>query len=156
MTMTTTAEEQRHDMDLAQLHDALLRLRNGDFSARLPADWKYRGGMVARVFNSLAEMLETLSQEFIRVADETGKQGYLGGQAEVFGISGRWREMYDSLNHMAEVLTMEVRRTSQTAKAWADGDASTRMDPGLIPGEFVEMQQRLNAAADRWTGAPSK
>jgi methyl-accepting chemotaxis protein len=152
--MSMTDEEQNHDVDLEQLHDALLRLRNGDFSARLPTTWEHRTGMVARVFNSLAEMLETLSREFIRVSDQTGKQSYLGAQAEVNDVSGRWGEMVASLNDMAFVLTLELRRTSATARAWAEGDMTQRLTPGRISGELAEMQQRLDAAALRWADAP--
>jgi methyl-accepting chemotaxis protein len=149
-----TDEKQNHDVDLEQLHDALLRLHNGDFSARLPTTWEHRAGMVARVFNSLAELLQTLSSELIRVTNETGKQGYLGAQAEVNDASGRWGEMIGSLNDMAAVLTEELRRTSSTALAWAEGDTGQRLTPGRISGEVAQMQQRLDAAAVRWAGAP--
>jgi methyl-accepting chemotaxis protein len=154
--MSMMEDEQNPDVDLEQLHDALLRLRTGDFSARLPTTWEHRAGMVARVFNSLAEMLETLSREFIRVTDETGKQSYLGAQAQVNDVTGRWGEMVASLNDMAYVLTDELRRTSLTARAWAEGDMNQRLTPGSIVGEFAEMQQRLDAAALRWTAAPGK
>jgi methyl-accepting chemotaxis protein len=154
--MSMMGAEQNPDVDLEQLHDALLRLQTGDFSARLPTTWEHRGGMVARVFNSLAEMLETLSSEVIRVTDQTGKQSYLGAQAEVNDVSGRWGEMVASLNDMAFVLTLEVRRTSGAALAWAEGDMNQRLSPGNIMGELAEMQQRLDAAALRWTGAPGK
>lgn len=154
--MSTTAVEPNGDVNLAQLHDALQRLRDGDFSVRLPEDWKHRGGMVARVFNSTAAKLEELAGEFIRITEEVGKLGMYGGWAELDGLCGRWRQMRDSLNRMAEGLTIEVRRTSLAAKAWAEGDASQRMTPDLVAGEFAEMQQRLNAAAERWARAGGK
>jgi methyl-accepting chemotaxis protein len=154
--MSMMNDEQNHDVDLEQLHDALLRLRSGDFSARLPTTWEHREGMIAQVFNSLAEMLETLSSEFIRVSVQTGKQSHLGGQAEVNDVSGRWAEMVASLNEMAYVLTWELRRTSKTARAWAEGDMNQRLTPDRIAGELAQMQQHLDAAALRWTGAPGK
>lgn len=154
--MSTTMEEQNRQLDLGQLYEALLRLRDGDFSVRLPTTWEHPAGLVAQVINSLAGMLETLSKEVIRVTTETGKQSYLGAQAEVPGVSGRWSEMVTSLNNMAEVLTEEVRRTSQTAQAWAEGDASKRLGKWRILGEFAEMQERLDAAVKRWTGPPGE
>jgi hypothetical protein len=71
-------------------------------------------------------------------------------------VSGRWGEMIASLNDMAYVLTYELRRTSVTARAWAEGDMNQRLTPGCIVGEFAEMQQRLDAAALRWTAAPGE
>jgi hypothetical protein len=153
--MSTTDQEEQVRAGIGQLYDALLRLRDGDFSVRLPTPAQWNGGVgrVVGVFNSLARLLEELSGEFVRITDEVGKQGMFGGQAEVYGISGRWREMHDSLNRMAERLTLEVRATSQTAQAWAEGDASKRLEEVLIPGEVAEMKQQLNAAAERWAGA---
>jgi hypothetical protein len=110
--------------------------------------------MIAQVFNSLAEMLETLSSEFIRVSVQTGKQSKLGAQAEVHDVSGRWGEMVDSLNEMAHVLTWELRRTSTTARAWAEGDMNQRLTPDRIAGELAQMQQHLDEAALRWTAVP--
>lgn len=154
--MSTTAVDQNAELDLRQLYDAVLKLRNGDFSVRLPEARSEPAGMVARTFNSMVEMLETLAKELIRVATETGKQSYLGAQAEVNGAAGRWNEMVTSLNDMARILTEEVRRTSQTAQAWAEGDASKRLGKWRISGEFAEMQERLDAAVERWAGAPGK
>jgi len=148
--MSTTAVEQDRKAQLGTIYAALQKLRDGDFSARLPEEWDNYSGMVARVFNSLAAMMEELSGEFIRITEEVGKRGEYGGQAEVYGIYGRWREMYDSLNRMGVGLTVEVRRTSQAAQAWAEGDASKRLAPEFIAGEFAEMQQRLNGAVERW------
>lgn len=154
--MSMTAEEQYHHLDPKQVHDALQRLMDGDFSVRMPTEWTGRAGIVASVFNALLTKLEELSSEHVRVADEIGKEGRLGGWAEVHFLSGRWRAMLDSLNHMSAMVTDEVRRVNDVAKAWADGDASKRLAPALIPGEFGEMSRRLDAAAERWTGGPSK
>jgi methyl-accepting chemotaxis protein len=154
--MATTDVDQDRDVILGQLHEALQRLRDGDFSVRLPVEWSGLPGQVARVFNSMVETLGVLSSEFIRITVEVGTQGMYGGQAEVEGVSGRWLEMVDSLNRMGFGLTLEVRRTSTAARAWAEGDASQRLQPELIGGELAEMQQRLNAAMERWVGTPGK
>ena len=99
-----TAVDRRQEIDLDQMYSAVLKLRDGDFSARLPGEWKNRAGMVARVFNSLAAMLEELSSEQIRVANEIGTQGELGCTMEVFGIYGKWREMHDAIEFHIEGL----------------------------------------------------
>src|SRR5207248_8759251 len=124
---------------------------DGDFSARLPGEWKNSAGMVARVFNSLATMLEELSCEQVRVANEIGTQGDLGCTMEVFGIYGKWREMLDSMNRMSIGLTVELRRTSQFAGVLAQGRQPEDMKSEFIAGEVAEMQSRLNAAAERLT-----
>jgi len=151
MSTPTPTQTGDLDLDLDRLLDALQQLRYGDLSVRLPEDGPGRVGMVARVFNSLATLLEQLSAESIRITDEVGKQGRFGGQAEVDGAAGRWSEMVDSLNLMALGLTYELRGVSQLAQAWASGDTNLRHDPRYIAGEFAEMQQRLNDAADHWT-----
>jgi methyl-accepting chemotaxis protein len=154
--MSTMDDEHNLDVDLDQVHDALIRLRNGDFSTRLPTTWEHRAGLLARVFNSLAEMLQALSGEVIRVTTQTGRQGHLGAQAEVNDVPGRWGEMIASVNDMASVLTYEVRLTSTAARAWAEGDTNHRLTPRYISGEFAEMQQHLDTAAQRWTDAPGE
>ena len=154
--MSTTPMDQYAELDLAEFYEALLKLRDGDFSVRLTEAPKEPAGMVARMFNSMVERLEMLAKEVIRVTDETGKRSYLGAQAEVPGASGRWNEMVTSLNNMSEILTEEVRRTSQTAQAWAEGDTSKRLGRWRVLGEFAEMQERLDAAVMRWTSSPAE
>ena len=144
-----TAVDRRQEIDLDQMYSAVLKLRDGDFSARLPGEWKNRAGMVARVFNSLAAMLEELSSEQIRVANEIGTQGELGCTMEVFGIYGKWREMHDAMNRMSIGLTVELRRTSQFADALAQGKQPDEMQGQYIAGEIAQMQTRLNAVAKR-------
>jgi len=149
METAMTSAQPKQDIDLGQLYEAMLKLRDGDFSVRLPADWKNRAGMVARVFNSLVQMLEELSSETVRVTGEIGTQGELGCTAEVFGIYGQWRQMLDSLNRMAIGLTVEMRRTSQFAEAAAGGANPAELKSEFIAGEIAAMQQHINALAAR-------
>jgi hypothetical protein len=137
------------DIDVAQLYEALLKLRDGDFSARLPADWKNRAGMAARVFNSLAEMMEQFAAENVRVCEEIGTKGLLGCTAEVFGIYGKWREMQDALNRMSIGLTVELRKTSQFAQMLAQDQQPAKLESQYIAGEVAELQTRLNTISDR-------
>ena len=94
-------------------------------------------------------MLEELSSEHIRVANDIGTQGELGCTMEVFGIYGKWREMHDAMNRMSIGLTVELRRTSQFADTLAHGKQPEEMNGELIAGEVAELQSRLNAAAQR-------
>jgi len=144
-----TTVDRRHEIDLGQLHDAILKLRDGDFSARLPADWTNRAGTVARVFNSLVTMLEQLSAEQIRVTNEIGTLGELGCQAEVFGVYGSWRQMLDGLNRMAVGWTVEMRRTSQFAQAAAAGQNPAPLKSEFIGREIAQMQEHINAMASK-------
>ena len=80
--MATTAVEQNRNAELGEMYAALQRLRDGDFSARLPEEWKNYAGMVARVFNSLAEMMQELSAEFIRITAAGKQESEAGGEIE--------------------------------------------------------------------------
>ena len=81
------------DLDLDQLRKVLEAIRDGDFSQRMPTGLGYKAGSIARVINSMANMLEALSAEHMRVAEECGTHGSLGCQAEVESrsVMEQWR-----------------------------------------------------------------
>src|SRR5207244_1685325 len=89
-----------------QLLDALNALKNGDFSVRLPAELE----AIAETFNTLMEQLNTLSSEVLRVVSELGPEGKLGGQAEVYNLSGKWADIVDTVNSTAYIQTLQVRQ----------------------------------------------
>ena len=144
-TTTMTGAE----LDLTQLHDVLESLRRGNFSKRLPTDLSGRAGMIARTLNATMEMLATFKAEHLRVADEIGTQGELGGQMEIFSATGGWQELTDAMNRMAANLTVELRRTSHVAAAAAQGNTTPRLTAQLIAGEVASMQKHVQALADR-------
>ncbi len=82
---------------------------------------------VARTVNNLVDQLSTFTDEVTRVASEVGTEGKLGGQAQVRGMSGSWKDLTDSVNTMAERLTAQVRDIALVTTAVARGDLSRKV-----------------------------
>ena len=97
---------------------------NGDLSRKVTAD--VRGEMLdlKQTVNTMVEQLRSFAHEVTRVAREVGTDGRLGGQADVQGASGTWRDLTDNVNQLAENLTRQVRNIAQVTKAVARGDLS--------------------------------
>jgi len=112
------------DGGLQQLLAGLSAVRSGDFSTRLPTDGDPLMDEIASVFNGMNEQLALFTSEVTRVAREVGTEGRLGGQAEVPGVGGTWRDLTDSVNSMAGNLTGQVRDVARVATAVARGDLS--------------------------------
>ncbi len=103
----------------------------------------------ARLVNAMVEQLRSFSSEVTRVAREVGTDGKLGGQAEVKGVSGTWKELTDSVNSMASNLTNQVRNIADVTIAVANGDLSKKITVD-VRGEFLAAQrcdQRHGGAA---------
>jgi HAMP domain-containing protein len=96
-----------------QLLNALTALKNGDFSARLPADQDGTTKEIAETFNATMEQLSQLSREVRRIMREIGPEGRFGGQAQVDHLSGTWRELVDDVNHTGALLTGQLRNFSE-------------------------------------------
>jgi hypothetical protein len=132
------------ELNLTELYDVVEALRRGEFDRRIAADGLTgRAGMVARALNSTMQMLENFKAEQLRIADEIGRQGTLGCTMEVFGAVGGWLEMMDAMNRLSTSLTIELRRTSNTAAKLARGESVDPPEPGLIGGEVAALQRHL-------------
>ncbi|CAM02764.1 GAF sensor hybrid histidine kinase [Saccharopolyspora erythraea NRRL 2338] len=136
--------------ELSRVLDAVAR---GDLSQRLPrraGDRALPGrlGSLTRTVNAMLDQLSTLTTEISRVTGEIGTHGRLGGQAQVPGLEGAWRELADSVNEMAADLTGQLRDISQVAKAVAAGDL-TRKITVEVSGETLELKNTLNTMVDQ-------
>ncbi|MDX6314849.1 MAG: hypothetical protein QOF44_4313, partial [Streptomyces sp.] len=112
------------EFELRKLLAGLTAVRDGDFGTRLPA---YEDGLlseISQVFNGMVDQLSLFTSEVTRVAREVGTEGRLGGQADVPGVDGTWKDLTDSVNAMAGNLTTQVRDIAQVATAVAKGDLS--------------------------------
>ena len=118
------AAETGQQEQMQQLLAGLTAVRGGDFSIRLPEGQDALMNEIAAVFNAMNEQLGVSTSEVTRVAREVGTEGQLGGQAEVEGVSGTWKDLTDSVNAMAGNLTGQVRAISQVTQADAKGDLS--------------------------------
>ena len=122
-----------------QLLAGLTAVRGGDFSTRLAPTGDPLVDEIAAVFNRMVDQLDQFTSEVTRVAREVGTEGKLGGQANVPGVSGTWKDLTESVNAMAGNLTWQVRNIAQVATAVAKGDL-TPEDRGRRPGRDPRAQ----------------
>src|SRR6201984_2360920 len=135
------------DGGLQQLLAGLSAVRSGDFSTRLPAVGDPVMDEIASVFNGMNEQLALFTSEVTRVAREVGTEGRLGGQAEVPGLAGTWKDLTYSVNSMAGNLTGQVRDVARVATAVARGDLTQKISVD-VKGEMAELKGTLNTMVD--------
>ncbi len=147
MTTTHHRAGQPADNRLQRLLTGLTAVRSGDFSTRLPAADDPLMDEIAAVFNGMNEQLALVTSEVTRVAREVGSEGRLGGQAEVPGLAGSWKDLTDSVNSMAGNLTGQVRDVARVATAVAKGDLGQKITVD-VKGEMLELKNTLNTMVD--------
>jgi len=101
-----------------------------------------------RTVNTMVDQLSTFTSEVIRVAREVGTEGKLGGQAEVKGLGGAWRDLTDTVNSMANNLTAQVRNIANVTTAVATGDLSKKITVD-VRGEILELKNTINTMVDQ-------
>ncbi|MCW2881702.1 MAG: sensor histidine kinase/response regulator [Sphaerisporangium sp.] len=136
------------EVDLRQLLAGLTAVRDGDFGTRLPEEGDGLYKEIATVFNGMVDQLSLFTSEVTRVAREVGTEGQLGGQAEVPGVSGTWKDLTDSVNAMAGNLTDQVRSIAQVTTAVAKGDLSQKITVSAR-GEILELKNTINTMVDQ-------
>jgi signal transduction histidine kinase/HAMP domain-containing protein/ActR/RegA family two-component response regulator len=148
MATATQAGRQATSAWLRQLLAGLTAVRGGDFSARLPQGRDPVMNEIATVFNDMADQLGLFTSEVTRVAKEVGIDGKLGGQAQVPGVAGTWKELTEAVNAMAGNLTGQVRDISQVATAVARGDLGQTITVDAR-GEILELKNTINTMVDQ-------
>ncbi|MHB8736524.1 MAG: HAMP domain-containing protein, partial [Terriglobales bacterium] len=120
----------------------------GDLSTKITVD--ARGEILAlkNTINTMVDQLNAFGSEVTRVAREVGTEGKLGGQAEVKGVGGVWKDLTDSVNSMAGNLTSQVRNIAGVTTAVARGDLSTKITVGAR-GEILELKNTINTMVDQ-------
>jgi len=116
---------------------------NGDLSRKITVDAKGEVEALAETINRMVDQLRSFAAEVTRVAREVGTEGALGGQAEVPGVAGTWKDLTDNVNFMARNLTDQVRNIAQVATAVANGDLTQTITVDAR-GEILELKQTLN------------
>jgi signal transduction histidine kinase/CheY-like chemotaxis protein/HAMP domain-containing protein len=147
----TDVDHERPRLDraaLEQLLAGLTAVRGGDFSTRLALTGDPLVDEIAAVFNRMVDQLDQFTSEVTRVAREVGTEGKLGGQANVPGVSGTWKDLTESVNAMAGNLTWQVRNIAQVATAVAKGDLSQKIDVDA-QGEILQLKTTLNTMVDQ-------
>ena len=119
----------------------------GDLSKKITVEAKGEVATLADTINTMVDQLSSFADEVTRVAREVGTEGKLGGQAEVEGVSGTWRDLTENVNSMASNLTDQVRNISFVAQAVAQGDLSQKITVEA-KGEVAELADTMNEMTD--------
>src|SRR3989440_554223 len=121
---------------------------NGDLSKKITVDVKGEILKLKNTINTMVDQLGSFASEVTRVAREVGTEGRLGGQAEVQGVAGTWKDLTDSVNFMASNLTGQVRNIAEVTKAVANGDLSKKITVD-VKGEILELKNTINTMVDQ-------
>ncbi|MBV9094465.1 MAG: HAMP domain-containing protein [Streptosporangiaceae bacterium] len=130
---------------IAQVATAVER---GDLTRQITVEAKGEVAALAQTINRMVGTLSAFADEVTRVAREVGTEGRLGGQAEVKGVAGTWKNLTDNVNSMANNLTSQVRNIAQVTTAVAQGDLSKKIDVDAR-GEILELKTTINTMVDQ-------
>ncbi|HWI04628.1 MAG TPA: HAMP domain-containing protein, partial [Acidimicrobiales bacterium] len=130
---------------IAQVTTAVAR---GDLTQKITVEAKGEVAALAETINSMTTTLGAFAAEVTRVAREVGIDGRLGGQAEVPGVSGTWKDLTDNVNQLAGNLTAQVRNIAQVTTAVAEGDLSQKITVDAR-GEISELKNTINTMVDQ-------
>ncbi|MER5527832.1 HAMP domain-containing protein [Streptomyces sp. NPDC002677] len=131
--------------DIAQVATAVAR---GDLSQKIDVPARGEILQLKETVNTMVDQLSAFADEVTRVAREVGSEGRLGGQAQVPGVGGVWRDLTDSVNFMAGNLTSQVRNVAQVTTAVAQGDLSQKITVDAR-GEILELKNTINTMVDQ-------
>jgi HAMP domain-containing protein/signal transduction histidine kinase/CheY-like chemotaxis protein len=121
---------------------------NGDLSRKITVDVKGEILELKNTINTMVGQLSSFASEVTRVAREVGTEGKLGGQADVPGVGGTWKNLTDSVNSMAGNLTAQVRNIADVTKAVAAGDLTQKITVD-VKGEILELKNTINTMVDQ-------
>ncbi|MEQ8346868.1 MAG: response regulator [Sneathiellaceae bacterium] len=121
---------------------------NGDLSKKITVDVKGEILELKDTINTMVDQLSSFASEVTRVAREVGTEGKLGGQAEVKGVAGTWKDLTDNVNMMATNLTSQVRNIAEVTTAVANGDLSKKITVD-VQGEILELKDTINTMVDQ-------
>ncbi|MGO7104644.1 response regulator, partial [Rhizobium johnstonii] len=131
--------------NIAEVTTAVAR---GDLSRKITVDVKGEILELKNTINTMVDQLNAFAGEVTRVAREVGTEGKLGGQAQVSGVAGTWKDLTDSVNSMAGNLTAQVRNIAEVATAIANGDLSRKITVD-VRGEILLLKDTLNTMVDQ-------
>ena len=121
---------------------------SGDLSKKITVDVRGEILELKYTINTMVDQLRLFASEVTRVSREVGSEGKLGGQAEVPGVAGTWKDLTDSVNFMAGNLTAQVRNIAEVATAIANGDLSKKITVD-VKGEILELKNTVNTMVDQ-------
>jgi HAMP domain-containing protein/CheY-like chemotaxis protein/signal transduction histidine kinase len=131
--------------NIAQVTTAVAR---GDLSRKITVDVRGEILELKDTINTMVDQLNSFASEVTRVAREVGTEGRLGGQAQVPGVAGTWKDLTDNVNSMASNLTAQVRNIAEVATAIAGGDLSKKITVN-VSGEILQLKETINTMVDQ-------
>jgi CheY-like chemotaxis protein/signal transduction histidine kinase/HAMP domain-containing protein len=123
-------------------------IAGGDLSRKITVDVRGEILQLKETLNTMVDQLNRFAGEVTRVAREVGTEGRLGGQANVPGVAGTWKDLTDSVNSMAGNLTAQVRNIAEVTTAVARGDLSRKITVD-VKGEILELKNTINTMVDQ-------
>jgi HAMP domain-containing protein/CheY-like chemotaxis protein/signal transduction histidine kinase len=131
--------------NIAQVTTAVAR---GDLSRKITVDVRGEILELKDTINTMVDQLNAFASEVTRVAREVGTEGRLGGQAQVPGVAGTWKDLTDNVNSMASNLTAQVRNIAEVSTAIANGDLSKKITVN-VSGEILQLKETINTMVDQ-------
>ncbi len=135
-------------VQLRDMSKVATAIANGDLSQKITVDVRGEILQIKDVINQMVDSLGTFADEVTRVAREVGTEGILGGQANVKGVSGTWKDLTDNVNFMASNLTTQVRNIAKVTTAVANGDLTQKITVD-VRGEVLELKNTINTMVDQ-------
>jgi HAMP domain-containing protein len=135
--------------------DVTTAVAKGDLSRKITVDVKGEMLQLKNTVNTMVDQLSSFASEVTRVAKEVGTEGRLGGQANVEGVAGVWRDLTDSVNFMAGNLTGQVRNIADVTTAVARGDLSRKITVD-VKGEMLQLKNTINTMVDQLSAFASR
>ncbi|HVY88861.1 MAG TPA: HAMP domain-containing protein [Hyphomonadaceae bacterium] len=123
-------------------------IANGDLSKKITVNVSGEILQLKETMNTMVDQLNAFAGEVTRVAREVGTEGQLGGQANVLGVGGTWKDLTDSVNSMASNLTAQVRNIAEVTTAVASGDLSKKITVD-VKGEILQLKETINTMVDQ-------
>ena len=135
-------------MQLRDVSKVATAIADGDLTQKITVEVRGEIWQIKNVINQMVDSLSTFAGEVTRVAKEVGSEGKLGGQAEVRGVSGTWKDLTDNVNSLASNLTNQVRNIASVTTAVANGDLSKKITVD-VKGEVLELKDTINTMVDQ-------
>src|SRR5439155_1665008 len=123
-------------------------IASGDLSRKITVDVRGEILQLKETLNTMVDQLNGFAGEVTRVARATGRSSKLGGQAQVSGVAGTWKDLTDNVNFMASNLTAQVRNIAEVATAIAGGDLSKKITVD-VRGEILLLKETLNTMVEQ-------
>src|SRR5580698_1752676 len=152
-TLLKTESSEPDSIDILQLLKAMIALRKGDFSVRLPIDWTGAAGKIADTFNAVVETNEHMAVELERLCRAVAKEGKINERAHVGESGGSWFKVIEYVNTLIDELVRPTSEMSRVIGAVAKGDLSQEaaLEVGGRPleGEFLKTGRTINTMVDQ-------